>query len=53
MYAKDINLCPYEIVKKIKNQCAQVRSYFYENTVVCTSGLIVCKRHTPKKNHPT
>ncbi len=27
--------------------CAQTRSCFYENTVVCTSGLIVCKRHTP------
>jgi hypothetical protein len=27
--------------------CAQTRIYFYENAFVCTSGLIVCKRHTP------
>ena len=27
--------------------CAQTRSCFYEHTVVCTSGLIVFKRHTP------
>jgi len=31
--------------------CAQARSCFGENPFVCTSVLIVCKRHTPIKNN--
>ncbi len=30
--------------------CEQLRSCFYKNTVVCSSGFIVCKRHTPIEN---
>ena len=35
--------------KKLKNPCVQARSCFYENTVECTSGLIVCKSTYPLK----
>ena len=49
MCAKDINWCPYEIVKK--NTCAQTRSCFYENAFVCTSDSIVCKSTYFHENH--